>query len=158
LDINYLAVIRSVTDAEPALNDSVRQPHQDLVKLLKTAACRRCAAFAGEGPERPEIYRGACLLLTLAVLQSSNPYFRLEGLCLLGLRGVDVHGDDLQDRRRGAAAARRKPLRDRSWYVKRHLPRTQARLAEELRALVEHPELLAEAIARNGKTALMRHL
>jgi hypothetical protein len=162
LNINFVSLIESVTDAKPALRESITQPLPDILKLLRTPACSRCVEFlAEESSSRDEtetLHRGACLLLTLAVYQTPSTYSQKEGLCLFGLRGVDVFEAGRTDRREMAALARKKPLHDTDWYVKRHLPRTQARIAGELRALVEYPQLLEEALARDGKTIIMRHL
>ena len=162
MDINYISLIKSVTDAKPALRESITQQLPDILKLLETPACLRCVEFlkqeTGKRHETETLHRGACFLLGLAVYQTPSNFARSEELSLLGVRGVDVFEAERRERRAMAALARKKPLHDPEWYAKRHLPRTQARLAGELRALVEHPELLEEALARDGKTIIMRHL
>lgn len=151
-------LIELVINAKPALRESIRQLLPELSHLVSTAAYRMCAEFLGENPDDADIYRVLSLMLTLAVLQNSDSYSRHEGLCLLGVRGVDAYECERGERRRLAALARRKPLHDVDWYVKRHLPRTLARIAGNLGALVEHSELLEEALTCNGKTALVKHV
>ncbi len=151
-------VVELVINAKPALRESVRQPLPQLPKLASTAAFMKCAEFLGEDPDHVDNCRVLSLLLTLAVLQCVDPHLRLEGLCLLGARGTDAaYEAERGERRRLAALARRKPLHDVDWYVKRHLPRTLARIAGNLAALLEHPELLEAALARDGKVAVMKH-
>jgi len=96
--------------------------------------------------------------MTLAALEDEDPCFRQEGLCLLGARTSGASECERGERRKMAALARRRPLNDVDWYVKRHLPRTLARIAGNLRALVEHEEVLTDALERNGKLAQMRHI
>jgi hypothetical protein len=158
MDTQLSRFVEQVVNARPALRESIRQPLPELTKLVATAAFKKCAEFLGEDPDNPNVYRVLSLLLTLAVLQSSDVYSRKEGLCLLGVRGVDAYECERGERRKMAALARRKPLHDVDWYVKRHLPRTVARITGNLRALVEHPELLEEALACDGKTALIKHV
>lgn len=158
MGIQFSTLVERVINAKPALRESIRQPLPGLAILAASAAFKRCAEFLGEDQSNPNVYRVLSLLMTLAVLQSSDVYSRAEGLCLLGVRGVDTYECERGERRRMAALARRKPLQDVDWYVKRHLPRTLARITGNLRALVEHPELLEEALMCNGKTALIKHV
>lgn len=150
--------VERVVNAKGTLRESIRQAFPEVAELTATPAYRKCAEFLGEDPVRANVYRVLSLLLTLAVLQCRDVYSRNEGLCLLGLRGTDAHECERSERRRLAALARRKPLHDLDWYVKRHLPRTVARIASNLGALVEHPELLEEALNSDGRKALVNHV
>jgi len=158
MDMQLSTFVEQVVNAKPSLRESIRQPLPDLTKLEATSAFTRCAEFLGEDPNNPDGYRVLSLLLMLAVLQDLDKYSRDEGLCLLGARGVGAYECERAERRRMAALARRKPLEDVDWYVKRHLPRTLARITGNLSALVEHPELLEEALACDGKTALVKYV
>jgi hypothetical protein len=158
MDTPLSALVEQVVNAKSALRESVRQPLPELNNLIPTPAFKTCAEFLGEDPDNPDLHRVLSLLLTLAVLQSSDPCSRKEGLCLLGVRGVDAYECERGERRTMAALARRKPLHDVDWYVRRHLPRTLARITGHLHALVRHPELLEEALACDGKTALIKHV
>jgi len=150
--------VELVVNAKPPLRESVRQPHQALAKLAGTPAARRCAECVGEDPESTDKFLALSFMFTLAALANSDRCFQAEALCLLGVRNVDASECERGERRKIAALARKRPLYDVSHYVKRHLPRTIARIAGDLRALVEHPEALDEAIERNGKTAQIRHI
>jgi hypothetical protein len=103
-------------------------------------------------------FRAGRLIFALAALQNPDDYVRKELLCLQGTRGVDAYRALRPERRRKAAAARRKPLRDMPWYVEHHLPRAQERLAGELGALVQHPQLLIEVLDLKGAYAMAHHL
>ena len=152
-------LVELVINAKPAMRESLRQPLPQLPKLVSTAAFTRCAEFLGEDPDCVDNCRVFSLMLILAVLQCADPNLRLEGLHLLGARGTDAaYEAERGERRRLAALARRKQLYDVDWYVKRHLPRTTARIAGNLAALIEHPELLEEALARDGRMAVIKHI
>ncbi len=156
--IDYNKAVESVINAKPALRESVRQSHPELDKLASTSAAKQCAEYLGEDPESADKYLALSLMFILAVLANRDKCFQQEGLCLLGVRNVGVSESERGERRKMAALARRRPLYDVDWFVKRHLPRTLARIAGDLRALVEHQEALAEALESNGKTADMCHI
>ena len=156
--ISYNSTVESVVNAKPALRESTRQPLPELARLEKTAAFKHCDKFLNEYSEDVDNGRVISLMFTLAALAGTDPYSQRESLCLLGVRGVDAYERERGERRRMAALARQRPIRDVDWYVKRHLPRAIARIAGELRALVEHPEMLEGALKCNGKIALMKHV
>jgi hypothetical protein len=162
----YLNAVRQVINARNAIRQSITEAHPDLVWLLETPACVRCSAFLVENSQIRETdddngevrYRGLRLLFVLAVLQVPDEYDRRELFALQGTRGVDSSGRPRRERRRNAACARRKPLRDIPWYVEKYLPAAQELLATHLHALVEHPALLEDALRCNGATAMVRYL
>jgi hypothetical protein len=162
----YLNAVRTVTGAKDAIRTSVTEPTPDLLRLSKTCACETCMAFLRDHTSMERVpdddddlrLRGLRLLFTIAAMQEPNDHARREQLCLLGTRGVDAYQDVRPERRRKAAAARKRPLRDIPWYVQNHLPRTQERLAGQLQALVEHPALLNEALSAHGEVAMVRFL
>lgn len=156
--ISYNSIVESVVNAKPALRESTRQPLPEFAKLEQTAAFKHCDEFLNEYSEDVSNGRVISLMFSLASLASSDPYSQRESLCLLGVRGVDVYERERGERRRMAALSRQRPIRDVDWYVRRHLPRAIARIAGELQALVEHPEMLEEALKCNGKIALMKHV
>jgi hypothetical protein len=155
---DYCQAAELVINAKPPLRESVRQPHPALVQLADTRAVRRCAECVGEDPASAGKFLALSFIFTLAALANSDECFQKEALCLLGVRNVEASECERGERRKLAALARKRPLYDVDWYVKRHLPRTIARIAGDLRALVEHPEALDEAVERNGKTAQIRHI
>ena len=155
---DYYRAVELVINAKPPLRESVRQPHSALGQLADTPAARRCAECVGEDPQSAGKFLALSFILTLAALASGDKFFQQEALCLLGVRNVEASECERGERRKLAALARKRPLYDVDWYVKRHLPRTIARIAGDLRALVEHREALDEAIECNGKRAQIRHI
>jgi hypothetical protein len=149
-------------NAKEAINESITQPEEDLLWLLGTAACKRCVEFAESQrryrlSDQEMLYRGARLLLILAALQNANEHVQQEQLCHLGTRGA-AYEDSRAERRRKAARVREKPLWDKRHYVEKHVPRIERRIAGELEALVEHLEVLEEALLLNGETAVVKYL
>ncbi len=156
----YLNIVRTVINAKEAISQSITQPEADLLWLLGTAACERCVEFIESHglsrlSDQDMLYRGARLLLILAAMQNANKYVQREQLCSLGPRGA-AYECQLSERRRIAALAREKPLRDKRHYAQEHVPRIERRIAGELEALVEHPEILEEALLLNGKIAIVK--
>lgn len=159
MDLSLLPLfVEQVINARGTLQEAIRQAFPEVAQVKTTSTYRKCAEFLGEDPGNASILRVMSLLLALAVLQCPDPHGRDEGLCLLGLRGTGAHERERRERRRLAALARRKPLYDPDWYVKRHLPHTVARIASDFVALFEHPELLEEALQANGRKALINHV
>jgi hypothetical protein len=165
--IDFVNAVLAVTNDRKAIRYSILNPQPDLVALLDSPAARRCVEFREEhlptavhAVENPTQKRrfGGQMLFGVAAHQSPDKYRLEEHLNLTGARGSAAHNHLRPQRRRMAALAREKPLKDVQWYVEHHLPDTQQRLADELQALVEHPELLEEALCRHGKTVLVRHL
>jgi hypothetical protein len=165
--IDFSNVVQAVTDDRQAIRYSLLNPQPDIVALLGTPAVQRCIDFREE--QAPAAVHaahdqmqkrafGGRMLFVLAAHQSPDPYRRDEHLNLLGARGSDAYNHLRPQRRRLAALSREKPLKDIQWYVEHHLPDAQQRLADELQALVEHQELLEEALWQNGKTVLVRHM
>jgi hypothetical protein len=155
--IDYVNVVGTVVHDKAPLRESIKEPNPELDELAKTRAARECCRYLGECEEADKA-RALMLLLTLAVLENPHECFQREGLALLAARNSGASECERGERRRLAALERRKPLNDVDWYVKRHLDRTIARIAGDLRALVEHREALAAALERNGRIACMRYL
>jgi hypothetical protein len=165
--IDFSNAVVAVTDDRKAIRYSISKDHPDLVALLNTPAASRCVAFREENSptaihaasDSMQIRRfGGQMLMGLAALQSPDQCRQEEHLNLLGARGSAAHNHLRPQRRRLAALSREKPLSNMQWYVENHLRDVQQRLADELQALVEHPELLEEALCRNGRRVLVRHL
>jgi hypothetical protein len=156
--MNVQNAVELVVNAKPPLRESVRLPHPRLTELADTSATKRCAVYVGEDPESPDKSLALTLMFTLAALANRDKHFQQEALCLLGVRNVDASECERGDRREIAALARKRPLYDVDWYVKRHLPRTIARMAGDLRAIVDHPEALNGALQRNGKIAQIDYI
>jgi hypothetical protein len=97
------------------------------------------------------------LLLLLAALQNVDEYVQREQLCLFGTRGTAFECERSK-RLRLAASEREKPLRDRRHYLQQHVPRIERRIAGELDALIEHPEILEEALSEYGRMAIVKYL
>jgi hypothetical protein len=159
----YRRIIGTVINAEESITQSIAQKQEELLWLLSAQACKRCIHFIEShgrylsNDPQEKLHLGGRLLLILAAMQNVTKAVQREQLTLLGVRKF-AHECKRIARVKMAAMAREKPLRSRRYYVAEHLPRVERRMAGQLEALVEHPEVLEAALARDGMTAILNYL